>query len=95
MPLLADNASLQELAKAAGRAAAESIAAATPKPNLDEAASDPTSTSSSSTSGSPKSAPSSRAQQEQRDLPQPLAAAGEASSSGPGDVSLDGAARAT
>ena len=35
VPLLPDSATLQEMAKAAGRAAALSIAAATPNPNLD------------------------------------------------------------
>eukprot|EP00439_Symbiodinium_sp_Y106_P015244 s7793_g2.t1 len=50
-PLLPDTAALAELAKAAGRAVAESIAG-TPKPPGDEAASDPPSTSSSSSSSS-------------------------------------------
>ncbi|CAE7705815.1 eryA, partial [Symbiodinium microadriaticum] len=53
LPLLPDNATLEELAKAAGTAAAEAIAASTPKPNNnnDEAGSDsPTSSSTSSPS---------------------------------------------
>ncbi|CAE7887654.1 unnamed protein product, partial [Symbiodinium sp. KB8] len=53
VPLLPDNATLEELAKAAGTAAAEAIAASTPKPNNnnDEAGSDsPTSSSTSSPS---------------------------------------------
>ena len=53
IPLLPDSATLEEVAKAAGRAAAETIAAGTPKPQpLDEAGSDPTTSSSSSSSGS-------------------------------------------
>ena len=55
IPLLPDSASLEEIAKAAGRAAAAEIPANTPVPPGpgDEAASDPTtSSSSSSTSGS-------------------------------------------
>ena len=40
-PLLPDTAALTELAKAAGVAAAESIAAGTPRPPIDEAGSDP------------------------------------------------------
>ena len=71
VPLLPDNATLEQIAQAAGKAAAASIAAQTPKPPMDEAGTDPSS-SSSSTSTSPRAAPSSREQQEQRDLPQPL-----------------------
>ena len=57
--LVPDHASLEELAKAAGRAAAEVIAASTPKPGNDEAGSDSpeksasSPSSSSSSSGSP------------------------------------------
>ena len=50
-PILPDSATLAEIAKAAGVAAAETVAALTPKPpEGDEAASDPTSPSSSSSS---------------------------------------------
>ncbi|CAE7232609.1 unnamed protein product [Symbiodinium sp. CCMP2592] len=54
VPLLPDNATLEELARAAGHAAAEAIASRVP---VDEAASDPPSSSSSSTTSS---TPSSR-----------------------------------
>ncbi|CAE7041145.1 unnamed protein product [Symbiodinium sp. CCMP2592] len=65
VPLLPDSATLEEIAKAAGRAAAESIAAATPVPAVgtpvpgrpvSEAGSDPP-TSSSSSSGSSQGSP--------------------------------------
>ena len=57
VPLLPDTAALEELARSAGRAAAESIAANTPVPHgPDEAASDPSSSSSTS-SPSSKSSP--------------------------------------
>ncbi|CAE7948885.1 unnamed protein product [Symbiodinium sp. KB8] len=53
-PVLPDSTTLEELAKAAGRAAAETIAAATPRPaGPDEAGSDPS--SSTSDSSSPRS----------------------------------------
>ena len=62
LPLLPDGATLEELAKAAGKAAAETIAAATPVPAnaRDEAGSDPPSSptsSSTSSSGSPGAMP--------------------------------------
>ena len=74
VPLLPDTASLEELARAAGRAAAESIAAGAPKPNMDEAGSDPSSSSSSPSPSSssrpapsvPAEAPDGNQQQEQR-----------------------------
>ncbi|CAE7403195.1 unnamed protein product, partial [Symbiodinium microadriaticum] len=53
-PVVPDSTTLEELAKAAGRAAAETIAAATPRPaGPDEAGSDPS--SSTSNSSSPRS----------------------------------------
>ena len=56
-PLLPDTAALTELAKAAGVAAAESIAAGTPRPPIDEAGSDPPSPTSSSSTSSPSPSP--------------------------------------
>ncbi|CAE7268415.1 unnamed protein product, partial [Symbiodinium sp. CCMP2592] len=69
--LLPDTASLEELAKAAGRAAAEVIAAATPRPGNDEAGSDSPERPSSSNSSS---SPASSMQAEQ--LPQQAAEGG-------------------
>ncbi|CAE6969495.1 RE2, partial [Symbiodinium sp. CCMP2456] len=70
VPLLPDNATLEELAKAAGRAAAAEIAANTPVPQQggDEAASDPSSspgTSSTTSSPEPMDDGGSQAQPEQ------------------------------
>ena len=86
VPLLPDSASLEELARAAGRAAAAEIAAGTPNvaQQGDEAASDPSSSTSSSTSASPTSATTRQRrgqpqqeqqqnrQQESQEHPQPL-----------------------
>ncbi|CAE7726372.1 GIP [Symbiodinium necroappetens] len=86
VPLVPDHATLQELAQAAGRAAAESIAAGTPKPaNVDEAAPDPTSSSPSSPSAA--ATPNNQPQQEQRDQQQPPGADALAGGSRPVDVS--------
>ena len=58
VPLVPDTTTLEELARAAGRAAAESIAANTPVPRAqDEAGSDPTSSSSSTTTSSAGATP--------------------------------------
>ena len=74
VPLLPDTAALEELARSAGRAAAESIAANTPVPRgPDEAASDPTSSSSTS---SPSSKSSPRGPAEGRGNPASEAASG-------------------
>ena len=57
VPLLPDSATLEDIAKAAGRAAADAIASSTPKPpEPDEAGTDPSSSSSSSPSSSSPSA---------------------------------------
>ena len=67
VPLLPDTATLEEIAKAAGRAAAETIAASTPVPAApnDEAGTDPSTSSSSTTSPMSTSRGSAEASQQQ------------------------------
>ena len=62
-PLVPDSATLAELAKAAGHAAAASIAAGTPRPPVDEAGSDPPTGDSSPTSSSSSSTSQGQPQQ--------------------------------
>ena len=83
VPILPDTATLEQLARAAGQATAETIAAATPgmhpeagegaASNNDEAASDPTSPSSSSTTSGQgeQQPPATRPQQESQEPLQP------------------------
>ena len=73
VPLLPDHASLEQLARAAGKAAAESIAAGTPKPPADELGTD--SSSSSSNPSSPSR--SSRKSQGMEDIAEEKAPAAE------------------
>ena len=77
VPILPDTATLEQLARAAGQAAAETIAAATPgrhpeasQNNDDEAASDPTSPSSSSTTTDREGRPAQSEGQQQPTRPQ-------------------------
>ena len=77
VPILPDTATLEQLARAAGQAAAETIAAATPgmhpeggeggRSNNDEAASDPSSPSSSSTTSGQGQQQPTRPQQESQE----------------------------
>ena len=94
VPLLPDSATLDQLARAAGQAAAEAIAAATPGGKAagnDEAASDPPSPTSSSTSSSPtprEPAKADRGQQpEQQNTSQEFEE--QSQSSGPGPMAVD------
>ena len=68
VPLLPDTATLEEIAKAAGRVAAETIAATTPVPAApgDEAGTDPSTSSSSTTSPMSTSRGSAEASQQQQ-----------------------------